>query len=647
MIEKPVTDKTTHVPPPSAVMTRPGHRDAGEAYVVEERLGASASAVVYRAKQADTGRNVRFKVLRSEAPEEVALDAHVLTQLFPQVAGLSHPHIAGWLDAYLDPDGFVLVHEFLDGVCGGSVPEKRPITGREALTVARQVCEALHAAELAGIPHGDIKPGNLLVATSGREGVHAQVQDWALTRGRQKPNEESLFFMAPERLRGGPPTVKADLFSLAATLCYLMTGFVPVQGADAEGLLEAWPHFDATVLADLREDLSEHFVKWLGWLIRLPVEDRPATAAQALEVLGQVIAYADARPAGAAAKVAAPKPAKVAPVPPRGPAPPTVERRAQGAAAAPVEKPAAPPQRGVLGKFVAFCGVMAVFLAVACAWLRIDWGPDWASELGRRWEQWSFENLPSSRGRSADSNPAPAPDPKPAAPEPPAPPVPTPKPAEAPKFASENFAYAEGKTLIGAMGGSNWVAPWRGKNANIGRSSDGKFFFASFGGEQDSDAERQAGPFGGFMSKSSMHVALTINHPGADAPEFKAWVRGIGAKDEGPTHLLITPQGGKLKLSISGSSEVVEAPAGKTLRIVMRYDVKKRRDGIYEMEIRAFLNPSAKSRSPLSGCPSSRRLLVGMKPPEQLVFAMEAKGGTRPVTVGSVRIGGQLGELLK
>ena len=633
---------------------------SGEAYDVAERLSQGPGAVVYRATQTATGRDVLFKVLRGPGFSDHALDTQPLPELLERLSHLQHPHIAEWLDAYEDPDGFVLVHEFLAGTSGGVFPTKQTLSAVEARTLARQLCQALQAGEQTGIPHGDLKPNNLLIASHEREGVFVKVLDWGLSLCRDEPTQESLFFMAPEVLQGAPPSPQSDLFSAAATLCYLLTGCVPVQGATRQELLDGWPRFDVMVLKELRPDLDQHFLKWLGWLLQLDPANRPASVAKALEVLWQVIAYANAgKPEAQPAKSSATPSVTVTPAPPSGPRRAGPQRPSPAArpipsepVSAPVEAaPTKPRNGGGLRKVALFGTFVAVLLGVTCAWLRLDWGPGWTEELGRRWEQWSFENLPNfkwktsesaepeSRTISASVEVTPAESPAPI----PSPPKPTPPPTLA---AIDPLEYPSGSKLDGAQGGTGWASPWKASNVGISRSGDGKYVFATFGGGKDSTAQRDAGSLGKLLLKGSTNLYFTINHPGRDAPPLKVNIAGVKEGDaEAP--LVITPEGDKLHVSIEGSPDIMDAPAGKTLRFVMRWDFKKQRSGKYDVEIRAFLNPNPKSKSPLSGCASSRRVLKNVTPPASLIVMLEANGGNRPLTVGDVNVSGQILDIIK
>ena len=130
-------EETAAVPPPFAL-------DRTDAYDVLERLAVGPAAIVYRARQMSTQREVIFKLL---LPDEVSnpLNVGMVMELKPKLAGLKHPNITEWLDAYLDPEGAVLIYDFMQGIGGQQIPQKRPLDKLDALAVARQLSQALQA----------------------------------------------------------------------------------------------------------------------------------------------------------------------------------------------------------------------------------------------------------------------------------------------------------------------------------------------------------------------------------------------------------------------------------------------------------------------------------------------------------------------
>ena len=130
------------------------------------------------------------------------------------------------------------------------------------------------------MPHGELKPANLVLGELPGGRLFVWVLDWGLSAYRAEAPPDALPWMAPERLAGGELTAAADIFSLGACLCWLLTGQTPVAGQSREELAAAWLQFPTDALRQVRPDLPPKFTRWVASLMEVNPKDRP-TAAQA------------------------------------------------------------------------------------------------------------------------------------------------------------------------------------------------------------------------------------------------------------------------------------------------------------------------------------------------------------------------------
>ena len=135
-------------------------------YQITAQLGAGGMGEVYRARDAKLGRDVAIKVVVSDFvfdPERLARlerEARVL-------ATLNHPHI-GAIYGLEDAAGVRgLVLELVEGATLAERLALGPLSIQEALTVARQMAEALEAAHEKGVIHRDLKPANIKITPDG------------------------------------------------------------------------------------------------------------------------------------------------------------------------------------------------------------------------------------------------------------------------------------------------------------------------------------------------------------------------------------------------------------------------------------------------------------------------------------------------
>ena len=141
---------------PAAALAAPSdmlNRQLGS-YTIVAPLGAGGMGEVYRARDTKLGRDVAIKILPShftsdpERRSRFAREARLL-------ATLNHPHI-GAIYGLEEADGVTaLVLELVEGPTLADRLERGPLPMAEALTIARQVAEALDAAHEKGIVHRD------------------------------------------------------------------------------------------------------------------------------------------------------------------------------------------------------------------------------------------------------------------------------------------------------------------------------------------------------------------------------------------------------------------------------------------------------------------------------------------------------------
>ena len=233
-----------------AVLTS-GHRVGP--YEVVAPLGAGAMGEVYRARDTKLNREVALKVL----PELFALDPDRLARFTREaqlLATLNHPNIAAiyGLDESNPSPGSgqaaarALVLELVDGPTLADQIALGPMSLDEALTIARQMAEALEAAHEKGIIHRDVKPANIKIT---RNGV-VKVLDFGLAKVWDGASQSDLSssprltatdiggrtilgtpaYMSPEQARGKSLDRRTDIWSFGCVLFEMLTGHPPFAG---------------------------------------------------------------------------------------------------------------------------------------------------------------------------------------------------------------------------------------------------------------------------------------------------------------------------------------------------------------------------------------------------------------------------------
>ncbi len=206
-------------------------------------LAQSATTVVYKGYQQGLGRFVLLKVLRPG----LGHDDERLRRFEDEarlVAQVQHPNVVAVYAAGRDDGQAYIAAEFVDGFDLRTLLAQRPLPPDLAVFTVLETARGLQAAHAHGILHRDLKPSNILIAHDGQVkltdfGMASFLEEDAGAEVRGTPG-----YLAPELVRGEPPTKTSDLFSLGATFYEALAGRAAFVGEDTGALLDAVLHHD-------------------------------------------------------------------------------------------------------------------------------------------------------------------------------------------------------------------------------------------------------------------------------------------------------------------------------------------------------------------------------------------------------------------
>ena len=204
-----------------------------ERYELSEQVASGGMTSVWRGHDRVLGRDVVVKVLHPELAADPSFRARFHEEAV-NAARLTHPNIVALYDTGEQGDVAYVVMELVNGpTLREAIGRHGPLPPSRAARLSMEVSAALDYAHQAGVCHGSLKPGNILLAEDGT----VKVADFSIARaateddpGRTGEVLGADGHLAPEVVRGEDADGRADVYGLGACLYEMLTGRPP--GAD-------------------------------------------------------------------------------------------------------------------------------------------------------------------------------------------------------------------------------------------------------------------------------------------------------------------------------------------------------------------------------------------------------------------------------
>ncbi len=232
-------------------------------FEIKESIGRGGMGEVYRAIDTRLNRNVAIKVL----PGVFTSDPERLSRFEREakvLASLNHSNI-GHIYGLEEADGTkALVLELVEGPTLAERIKKGPIPIGEALSIARQIAEALETAHERGVIHRDLKPANVKIRNDGTVKVldfglakvfqtetgGTEAQDPTLTAAtRPGIIMGTAAYMSPEQAKGEQVDKRSDIWAFGCVLYEMLTGRRAFEGDSVSeivaGVVKGEPDWEA------------------------------------------------------------------------------------------------------------------------------------------------------------------------------------------------------------------------------------------------------------------------------------------------------------------------------------------------------------------------------------------------------------------
>ncbi len=209
-------------------------------YILDQQLGVGTYGEVWKARQKNAIENViAIKFLKSDRTEDLARfknESDILKKIDVAIVPKFYN--------YLEHDGVKFIAtEFVSGTEIGDIVDYEGVfTEKKAIDILLQIAEALKSIwNDFNVVHRDIKPENIMIKDSDEPVLMDFGISKILDEDLNQTNNEEIIgtpsFMSPEQLLGDELDFKSDMFSLGATLFYMLSGSNPKSNTSVNEII--------------------------------------------------------------------------------------------------------------------------------------------------------------------------------------------------------------------------------------------------------------------------------------------------------------------------------------------------------------------------------------------------------------------------
>jgi eukaryotic-like serine/threonine-protein kinase len=260
-----------------------------DSYKILEVLGRGGMGVVFKALDTSLEKIVALKMIDPFLARDENFVRRFKTEA-KALAKLENPNIVGVYALRETESGFFMVMEYVESKpLSQYLQENGPFSIPDAISITKQLLNAIGHAHKVGVIHRDIKPSNILLCDNGK----IKVTDFGLAKVVEQKGPAStvtqaragtLYYMSPEQVKGLKNVdSRSDMYSLGMTIYETIAGRVPFDKTDSDFTIQKII-VDGEIPSPVKfnSNIPKKFIKIISKSINKEPEKRYQTAEEML-----------------------------------------------------------------------------------------------------------------------------------------------------------------------------------------------------------------------------------------------------------------------------------------------------------------------------------------------------------------------------
>ena len=264
-------------------------------YEIGKRIGRGGMAEIFQARDILLDRPVAMKVLFPEFATDPAFVERFRREA-QAAANLNHPNIVAVYDWGKVNNTYYIAMEYVNGrTLADILKQSGTLTPMQVCDVMSEVASALISAHQNGVIHRDIKPGNILVSTTGQ----VKVADFGIARALGAGVEQGLTqtgavmgtatYFSPEQAQGVSTDQRSDIYSLGVVMYEMLSGVAPFTGENAVAIAYKQVHENAMPLDQRLASVPSEVAAIVAKCMEKSPDDRYSSAEEVRDELRRFV----------------------------------------------------------------------------------------------------------------------------------------------------------------------------------------------------------------------------------------------------------------------------------------------------------------------------------------------------------------------